>query len=108
MAGTNQGGIQGIFKLSSRPQQEVVNRHDLSMALEPDGLSTRVYIGECTNCQMTLDKKAANILIENCKDLVLTMSAQLVSGTLEIAKSSNILVKISPNIKVHENYNHIH
>ena len=100
MANSNQGGIQAIFKLSARPQSEIVQKHDQTIDLEPESLSTRVYIGECTNCQLVLKKKGANVLIEKCQDLVLTMSAELVSGTLEVVKSSKICIKIGPNVKV--------
>ena len=92
--------MQGIFKLGTRPQCEILKKHDQTIDLEPESMSTRVYVGECTNCQLFLKKKAANVLIENCQDLVLTMSAELVSGTLEIVKSSKISIKITPNIKV--------
>lgn len=100
MAKGNQGGMQAIFNLSARPQCEIVHKHDQSIDVEPDSLSTRVYVAECTNCQLFLKKKSANVLIENCQDLVLTMSAGLVSGTLEVVKSSNTSIKINPNIKV--------
>ncbi|XP_028408976.1 uncharacterized protein LOC114531563 [Dendronephthya gigantea] len=100
MAEKKQVGIQGILKLGTRPQCEIVGKHDQTIDLEPEGMSTRVYVGDCTNCQFVLKKKAANVLIEKCQDLVLTMSAELVSGTLEIVKSSKISIKISPNIKI--------
>jgi hypothetical protein len=100
MADAKQGGIQGIFKLSNRPQCDIVQKHDQTIDLEPGGLSTRVYIAECTNCQLVLKKKAANVLIDKCQDLVLTMSAELVSGTLEVVKSSKISIKVNPNVKV--------
>ncbi len=100
MADAKQGGIQAIFKLSARPQYEIVQKHDQTIDLEPQSLSTRIYIANCTNCQLVLKKKAANVLIEKCQDLVLTMSAELVSGTLEVVKSSKISVKLNPNIKV--------
>ena len=100
MANDQQGGIQAIFKLSARPQCEIVQKHDQTIDLEPETLSTRVYIAECSNCQLVLKKKTANVLIEKCQDLVLTMDAELVSGTLEVFKSSKICIQIRPNIKV--------
>ena len=105
MADSNQGGIQAIFKLSTRPQLNIVQKHDQTVDLEPESLSTRVYIGECSNCQCVLKKKTANVLIEKCQDLILTFSAELVSGTLEVVKSSKICIKIRPNVKVRILYN---
>ena len=100
MADGKQGGIQSIFKLSNRPQCDIVQKHDQTIDLEPEGLSTHVYVAECTNCQLVLKQKAAKVLIEKCQDLVLTMSTELVSGTLEVVKSSKITIKINTKIKV--------
>ena len=100
MADGKQGGIQSIFKLSSRPQCDIVQKHDQTIDLEPEGLSTHVYVAECTNCQLVLKQKAGKVLIEKCQDLVLTMSAELVSGTLEIVKSSKICIKINSKLKI--------
>lgn len=98
------GGVQTIFKLSSRPQHVISQKHDESIELEPETFHTLVLISECTKCRLLLRKKPVKVVIENCQDVVLTLSCGLVSGTLEVIKSSNIAINIEGEVKVSKFY----
>ena len=90
-----------IFKLvSGRPQVVIAQKHGETVELEPETFHTMVYITDCTKCEMILKKKPAKVTIEKCQDLVLTLQAGIISGTLEVIHSSNISVNIEEKVQV--------
>lgn len=100
--------MQGIFKLNIRPQQVISQKQGETLDLLPESLQTLIYITECDKCQMILKKKPVKVVIDKCKDLVLTLCSELVSGTLEIIKSSNISINIEGEVKVSKiNFNSV-
>jgi len=49
-----------------------------------------IYFRKCSNCNFEVDGRAAKLIIEACEGCSLTITCDVISGTMEVINSSNI------------------
>ncbi|XP_002161846.1 uncharacterized protein LOC100204168 [Hydra vulgaris] len=92
--------MQMVPGLKPRPQHHCVGEKNGVKNISSDDSSLFVFINNCQDFEYNINGKVGKVTAENCRNLTLNISHNVVGGTLEIIRCENLSLNYGVNAEI--------